>query len=199
LIVNTCLSSEDRARETCAMVRRWRFFCAQYWSNAARHSSIGRQPNFGALNRGRHLLTYIRQGGHHVGHWRTFLVLLFSSSNFSGRRLEVYHTCTHSVALVQILNAGLKCAARDSLEIHNAKMSRNNRHLRTITQICRAISSQLGMYLQSGKKLVKQQYLFQISRCWRFFASCISSEPSEAYFRSAFYIHTRATPCVEVW
>jgi len=37
----------------------------------ARHSSSGCQPNFAALNRGRH---YIRQGGHHVWHWPTFLV-----------------------------------------------------------------------------------------------------------------------------
>jgi len=38
---------------------------------SARHSSIGRQPNFAALNRGRHLYS---AGGHHVGHWPTFLV-----------------------------------------------------------------------------------------------------------------------------
>jgi len=34
---------------------------------------------------------------------------------------------------------------------------------------------------------------------WRFFASCISSEPRAAHFRPAFQIRTRATPCVEVW
>ena len=49
--------------------------------------------------------------------------LLFSSPNLSGRRLDVYHTSTHSVALVQIQNARLKCAARGSLKIHDAKMS----------------------------------------------------------------------------
>jgi len=33
---------------------------------------------------------YIRQGGHHVGHWPTFLVLsFFSSPNLNGRRLDV--------------------------------------------------------------------------------------------------------------
>jgi len=42
-------------------------------SITARHSSSGRQPNFAAFNRG---ATYIRQGGHHVGHWPTFLVLI---------------------------------------------------------------------------------------------------------------------------
>jgi len=36
-------------------------------------------------------------------------------------------------------------------------------------------------------------------RRWRFFASCICSEPSAACFRPASYIRTKATPCVEVW
>jgi len=36
----------------------------------------------------------------------------FSSPNLSGCRLNVYHTSSHGVALVQIWNAGLKCAAR---------------------------------------------------------------------------------------
>jgi len=31
------------------------------------------------------------------------------------------------------------------------------------------------------------------------FASCIASEPRAAHFRHAFYIRTKATPCVEVW
>ena len=30
------------------------------------------------------------------------LFLLFSSPNFSGRRLDVYHTSTHGIALLQI-------------------------------------------------------------------------------------------------
>jgi len=75
--------------------------------------------------------THIRQGGHHVGHWPTFLVGLdfrfsllwspygigqtiiffdlwfllsffFSSPNLSCRRLDVCHTSTHGVALAQI-------------------------------------------------------------------------------------------------
>jgi len=43
-------------------------------SVTARHCSSGRQPNFAALNRGCHLYRPMRQGGHHVGHWPTFLV-----------------------------------------------------------------------------------------------------------------------------
>jgi len=45
----------------------------------------------------------------------------FSSPNLSRRKLDVYHTSTHGVALVRILNAGLKCAACGSLKIQDAK------------------------------------------------------------------------------
>jgi len=49
-------------------------------------------------------------------------------------------------------DAGLKRAARGSLKIQDAKI----RHLRTIAQICRAISSQLGRVSTIGQKFVKQ-------------------------------------------
>jgi len=38
-----------------------------------------------------------------------------------------------------------------------------NRHLGTIAQLCRAISSQLRHVSTIGKKLVKQQYLLYMS------------------------------------
>jgi len=47
--------------------------------------------------------------------------LLFSSPNLSRLRLNVYHTCTHGVALVRIQDAGLKRAARGWLQIQDAK------------------------------------------------------------------------------
>ena len=72
----------------------------------------------------------------------------FSSPNLSGRRLDVYHTLAHGVALVRIQNARLKCAARGSLQIQDAK----NRHLGTIAQLCQAISSQLRHVSTIGKK-----------------------------------------------
>ena len=50
-----------------------------------------------------------------------WLLSFFSSPNLSGRRLDVYHTSTHGVALVRIWNACLKCAARGSLKIQDAK------------------------------------------------------------------------------
>ena len=57
--------------------------------------------------------------------WFVLLLLLsfFSSPNLSRRRLDVCHTSTHGVTLVQISDAGLKRAARGSLKIQVAKTS----------------------------------------------------------------------------
>ena len=44
-----------------------------------------------------------------------------SSPNLSRRELDVYHTSTHGVALVRILNASLKPAVRGSLKTQDAK------------------------------------------------------------------------------
>ena len=67
----------------------------------ARHSSSGRQPNFAALNIGRHLCSAGRPSRWELAH---ILVLSFflSSPNLSYQRLNVCHTSTHGVALVQI-------------------------------------------------------------------------------------------------
>ena len=62
----------------------------------ARHSSIGRQPNFAVLNRGLHLYSARRPS-----RWASAHILVLSSSsillayNLSRRRLEVCHTSTH--------------------------------------------------------------------------------------------------------
>ena len=55
--------------------------------------------------------TLWNRAGHYIfALW--FLLLcsffLFSSPNLSGRRVDVYHTSTHGVALVRISDAGLK-------------------------------------------------------------------------------------------
>jgi len=50
---------------------------------------------------------------------------------------------------VRIQDAGLKCAARGSLKIQDAKI----RHLRTIAQLCRAMSSQLRPWFHVKIKL----------------------------------------------
>jgi len=51
-----------------------------------------------------------------------FLLSFFlSSPNLSRRRLDVYHTSTHGVALERICDAGLKRAAGGSLKMQDAK------------------------------------------------------------------------------
>jgi len=51
-----------------------------------------------------------------------FFLSFFSSPIRSSRKVDVYHISTHNVALVQILNAGLKCSARGSLKIDHSKI-----------------------------------------------------------------------------
>ena len=89
---------------------------------------------------------------------------LFSSPNLSRRRLDVCHTSTHSVALVWIEDAGLKPAERSRLaENTGRKIVAKNRHLGTIAQLCRAISSQRRHVSTIRKKIVKQQYVLHMS------------------------------------
>ena len=88
-----------------------------------------------------------------------FLLSFFSSPNLSGRRLDVYLTSTHGVALVRMYNAGLQSAAHGSLEMQEAK----NRHLCTIAQLYPAISTQLRHLSTIRKQLFKQQYLLHMS------------------------------------
>jgi len=57
------------------------------------------------------------------------IFFFFSSPNLSRCRLGVYHASSHDVALVRIQNACLKCAARGSLKIQDAKF----RKLETIS------------------------------------------------------------------
>jgi len=82
------------------------------------------------------------------------IFFFFSSPNLSRRRLDVCHTSTHGLALVRIEDAGLKHAARGSLKIQDAKKLAKIRHLGTIAQICRTISSQLRHISTIGKNLL---------------------------------------------
>jgi len=52
-----------------------------------------------------------------------YIFFFFSSPNLIHRRLDVCHTSTHGVALERIQDAGLKCAARGSLEMQDPKKS----------------------------------------------------------------------------
>ena len=77
--------------------------------------------------------------------------ILFSSPNLSRRRLDVYCTSTHGVALVRISDSGLKRAASGSLKIQDANVAENH-YLGTMVQLCRAIPSQLRHVSTIGKK-----------------------------------------------
>jgi len=70
----------------------------------------------------------------------SFSFFLFSPK-LSRRRLDVFHTSTHGVALVRIYNAGLRRPARGSLEMQDPK-SRQNRLLGTIAEF-------VGLYLRN--------------------------------------------------
>jgi len=105
--------------------------------------------------------------GHYIlpcGFFYLLFISLFSSPNLSRRRLHVYHASTHGEALVRIKDAGLKRAAGSSLKIQEPK----NRHCASshITQICRAVSSQLRHVSRIGTKLVKGQYLLHMA--WQY-------------------------------
>ena len=54
------------------------------------------------------------------------------------------------------------CCLRLAANTGRKKVAKN-RHLGTIAQLCRAISSQLRHVSTIGKKLVKQQYLLHMS------------------------------------
>ena len=64
-----------------------------------------------------------------------------------------------------IVDTCLSCkdATRGSLITEDAQITQKNRHLRTITQVCPALSSQLRHVSTIRKKLVKQQYLLRMS------------------------------------
>jgi len=92
-----------------------------------------------------------------------FFFFFFSSPNLSHHRLDVCHTCTHGVALVRILDVGLKHAARSSLKIQDAKKMAKNlpsgRHRTTLSGYIFATKAPIDNW----KKPVKQQYLLQMS------------------------------------
>jgi len=105
-------------------------------SLTAWYFSSKRQPNFAALNRGRHLYSAGR-----LSRWALTHILVLSfflySPNLGCRRLDVYHTSTHGVALVRIWDAGLKRAARGSLKKYRtqkiAKNSTSGHHRTTLS------------------------------------------------------------------
>ena len=90
------------------------------------------------------MVALCNRAGHYIFTLGFLLSSFFfsSSPNISRRRLDVYHTSTHGVALVRIQNAGLKRATRGSLNTGRKKLPKSSR-LDTIAQFCSGISSQL--------------------------------------------------------
>jgi len=133
--------------------------CMPSFSVIVWHLSSGRQQNFVAFSRWHHLYSAWRPSRWSSAH---ILVLsFFSSPNLSGRRLDVYHTSTHGVALVQIYNADLKCAGRCLLKIQDtkkiAKNSPSAHHHTTLSGCILATKA----HIDNRTKTVKQQYLPQ--------------------------------------
>ena len=87
-------------------------------SVTARQSSSGRQPNFAALNRGRHLCSAGRPS-----RWASAHILFFSRL-CSAAAKWMSTILPHDVALVRIQNAGLKYAAHGSPKMQDAKNRR---------------------------------------------------------------------------
>ena len=58
--------------------------------------------------------------------------IFISLPNLSRRRMDVYHTSAHDAVLVRIPNAGLKRAARGSLEMQDPKKSPSGHHRTTL-------------------------------------------------------------------
>ena len=80
----------------------------------------------------------------------SFLFLAYS------RRPQIgCYTYTHISAYLECMSE--TCCTRLA-KMQDAKKSPKIRHLGTIVQLCRAISSQLRHISTSGKKVVKQQY-----------------------------------------
>jgi len=92
----------------------------------------------------------------------SFFFFFFSSPNLSRRRLDVCHTSTYGVALVRISDAGLKPAARGSLEMQDAKCrqkSPSGHHRKNLSSYIFATKARID----NRKKRVKQQCFLQIS------------------------------------
>ena len=85
-------------------------------------------------------------------------IFFYSSPNLSGRRLDVYHTLTHGVALVRIYNAGLKGAAVHAARCKcrtqkSRQKSPSGHHPTTLSGYIFATKA----CIDNRKKLVKQQ------------------------------------------
>jgi len=101
-------------------------------------------------------------------------IFFYSSSNFSGRRLDVYHTSTQCHDVVQ-------CEFR--IHVWNVLHAAHWKYRMQKIAICAPSHNFVGLnlrnkgaYRQSEKILVKQQYLFAVSVVW-----CSHSRPYRSF------------------
>jgi len=94
------------------------FFIAALWNRAGHYIFI----LWFLLSSSFFMVALCNRADHYIFALR-LLSIFFSSPNLSRRRLDVYHTSTHGVALVRIENACLKCAASGLLQMQDPKKS----------------------------------------------------------------------------
>jgi len=120
-------------------------------SVTARHSSSGRQPNFAALKRGRHLYSAGRPSSWALAHISSSIFSLDYSQPSQIGCLPYFHTWCG-------LNANLGCRCETCCtrlaENTGRKKSSKIRHLGPIAQLCRTISLQLRHASTIGKNLL---------------------------------------------
>jgi len=123
---------------------------SRFGSVTARHSSSGRQQNFAALDRGRHLYPAGWPSRWALAHVLVLSFFIVYSQPSQTGSLPYFHTwCGPS--------ANLGCGSetcRTQLAGNAGCKSLKIRHLSTIAQLCPAISSQLRHLSTIGKKLL---------------------------------------------
>jgi len=161
-------------------------------SVTAQHSSSRRQPNFASLNRGRHLYLAGRPSRWALAHiivtvtvlWSPYVIgqtiiflpcdfylSFFISSFFLSFFPRLISAAVDWISTILHTWCGLSANLRCRSETCCTRLTENagrkklakNRHLGTIAQLCRAISSQLRHESTVAKKLVKQRYVLHIS------------------------------------
>ena len=103
-----------------------------------------------------------------AGHYIFILWFLLSSSSFFPRLISAVGDWMSAIILHMVWpQCEFKCRSETCCTRLAGNTGRKNdaknRHLCTISQLCRAISSQLRHISTIGKKLVKQQYLPHMS------------------------------------
>ena len=115
------------------------------------------------------------------------IFLFFSSPILSGRKVDVYHTCTHDVALKWEFRMRLWNVLHAACWKYRTQKWRKNRHLRTIAQLCwyifvRHIMHNRKNLLNSNISFIQAKFhyasWFEAGSSWNlaYHLACYSSE-----------------------